>query len=63
LTGVDINIGAIEAAKENSRFSQCHPQFHYIDAMKFTAKKYDEVITNMPFGCAWAAIRKNREAV
>jgi len=50
LTGVDIDIGAIEAAKENSRFSNVHPQFHYMDALKFTAKKYDEIITNMPFG-------------
>ena len=24
--------------------------FHYIDCLKFTAKKYDEVIVNMPFG-------------
>jgi predicted RNA methylase len=50
LTGVDINIGAIEAASENSRFSHAHPQFHHMDALKFTAKRYDEIITNMPFG-------------
>ncbi len=50
LTGVDINIGAIEAANENNRYANTHPQFHYMDALKFTAKKYDEIITNMPFG-------------
>lgn len=50
LTGADINMTAIEAAKENSRYAHVHPQFHYIDALKFTAKKYDEIIVNMPFG-------------
>lgn len=50
LTGADINMTAIEAAKENSRYAHVHPQFHYIDCLKFTAKKYDEVIVNMPFG-------------
>ncbi len=50
LTGADINMTAIEAAKENSRFAHVHPQFHYIDCLKFTAKKYDEIISNMPFG-------------
>ncbi len=50
LTGVDINIGAIDAAAENNRFASVHPQFHHMDALKFTAKKYDEVIANMPFG-------------
>lgn len=50
LTGVDINLSAIDAASENNRFASARPQFHYMDALKFTAKKYDEVITNMPFG-------------
>ncbi|MEA5004004.1 MAG: methyltransferase [Christensenella sp.] len=50
LTGADINMTAIEAAKENSRYAHVHPQFHYIDALKFTAKKYDEILVNMPFG-------------
>ncbi|MDL2236687.1 methyltransferase [Christensenellaceae bacterium OttesenSCG-928-K19] len=50
LTGVDINRHAIDAANENNRFSNHHPQFHHMDALKFTAKKYDEIITNMPFG-------------
>lgn len=50
LTGADINMTAVEAAKENSRYAHVHPQFHYIDCLKFTAKKYDEVIVNMPFG-------------
>lgn len=50
LTGADINMTAVEAAKENSRYAHVHPQFHYIDCLKFTAKKYDEIIVNMPFG-------------
>lgn len=50
LTGADINMTAVEAAKENSRYAHVHPQFHYIDCLKFTAKKYDEIIANMPFG-------------
>lgn len=50
LTGVDINIGAIEAANENSRYASSHPQFHYLDCLKFTARKYNEILTNMPFG-------------
>lgn len=50
LTGVDINVKAIEAAKENSIYAQVHPQFHLVDALKFTAKRYSEVLTNMPFG-------------
>jgi SAM-dependent methyltransferase len=50
LTGVDINAGAIDAAVENNRFAAHHPQFHHMDALRFTAKKYDEIITNMPFG-------------
>lgn len=50
LTGVDINLGAIEAASENSRYATAHPQFHYLDCLKFTAKKYNEILTNMPFG-------------
>ncbi len=50
LTGTDIDTRAIEAAQENSRFADVHPQFHRIDTLKFTAKKYDEIITNMPFG-------------
>ncbi len=50
LTGVDLSIEAINAAEENSRFASVHPQFHRMDALKFTGKEYDEVITNMPFG-------------
>ncbi|MEG0630383.1 MAG: methyltransferase [Christensenellaceae bacterium] len=50
LTGVDINSSAIEAATQNSRYAHVHPQFHHMDALKFTAKKYDEIISNMPFG-------------
>lgn len=50
LTGADINMTAVEAAKENSRYAHVHPQFHYIDCLKFTAKRYDEIIVNMPFG-------------
>lgn len=50
LTGVDINLGAVEAAKENSRYAKVHPQFHYQDCLKFTARRYNEILTNMPFG-------------
>lgn len=50
LTGVDHNLGAIEAAKVNSSTAAVHPQFHYVDALRFTAKRYSEIITNMPFG-------------
>ncbi|MBD5560580.1 MAG: methyltransferase [Clostridia bacterium] len=50
LTGVDISLGAIEAAKFNSRYAAAHPQFHYLDCLKFTARKYNEILTNMPFG-------------
>lgn len=50
LTGVDINVGAIEAARTNNNYAQSHPKFIHMDALKFKAKKFDEIITNMPFG-------------
>lgn len=50
LTGVDHNLSAIEAAKVNSSTAIAHPQFHYVDALRFTAKRYSEIITNLPFG-------------
>ncbi len=50
LTGADININAVEAAEENNKFSNIKAQFHHIDALKFTNKRYDEIISNMPFG-------------
>ena len=50
LTGVDNKIDAIEAARENSRHAAVHPQFHVVDALKFTGKRYNEVVANMPFG-------------
>lgn len=59
LTGADINMTAVEAAKENSRYAHVHPQFHYIDCLKFTAKKYDEIIANMPFGLRVGSHSKN----
>lgn len=50
LTGVDHNLKAIEACKVNSQTALVHPQFHYVDALRFTAKRYSEILTNMPFG-------------
>lgn len=50
LTGVDHSLAAIEAAKVNSSTAAVHPQFHYVDALRFTAKRYSEILTNMPFG-------------
>lgn len=60
LTGVDISLQAIEAAQENSRFAHIHPQFHYIDALKFTGKQYDEILCNMPFGMRVGTHRANK---
>ncbi|HBU12129.1 MAG TPA: hypothetical protein DEB31_05195 [Clostridiales bacterium] len=50
LTGVDINKHAVGVAEENNRCAEHHPQFLHMDALKFTAKRYDEIISNMPFG-------------
>lgn len=61
LTGVDINLGAIEAAKENSHYAISHPQFHYLDCLKFTARKYNEVLTNMPFGLRVGSHQANEQ--
>jgi predicted RNA methylase len=61
LTGVDISLKAIEAANENNTASYAHPQFHYMDALKFTNKKYDEILTNMPFGLRVGSHAKNEK--
>lgn len=50
LTGVDLNLAAIEAAKINSSTAIVHPQFHHVNALHFTAKRYSEIVTNLPFG-------------
>lgn len=50
LTGIDINLDAIKAAEINSTYAQSHPKFIHMDALKFNVKKFDEIITNMPFG-------------
>lgn len=59
LTGVDINSDAIKAAQENNKRAFAKAQFHHMDSLKFTAKKYDEVITNMPFGLRVGSHSKN----
>ncbi len=59
LTGVDLNADAIAAANENSMHASSHPQLHHMDALKFTAKRYDEIIVNMPFGLRVSNHSKN----
>ena len=50
LTGVDIAKGAIDFAQENEDALRSGAKFYHADALRFTAKKFDEVICNMPFG-------------
>ena len=50
LTGVDIAQAAVQAAQENEEYRKSGAKFYHADALRFTAKKFDEVICNMPFG-------------
>jgi len=61
LTGVDLNQKAIEAANENNKTSFASVQFHHMDALRFTARQYDEIITNLPFGMRVGNHAKNEQ--
>lgn len=61
LTGVDINPRAIDAANENNKNAFARAQFHHMDALKFTARQYDEIITNLPFGLRVGNHAKNEQ--
>ncbi len=50
LVGVDISSSAIRAACENRRASGQKIALIHGDALQFGASKYDEVVSNMPFG-------------
>lgn len=50
LTGVDIAQSAVGFAQENESFLKSGAKFYHADALRFTAKKFDEIICNMPFG-------------
>lgn len=61
LTGIDQNPQAIKAARENSRYARAHPHFHLANALQFTGRQYQEVITNMPFGLRVGSHEINEE--
>ena len=51
LTGVDIAHAAIDIARENAAAADCGAKFIANDCLRFEAnRKYDEVISNLPFG-------------
>ncbi len=50
LTGVDIAQSAVQAAQENEQYRKSGAKFFHADALRFTSKKFDEIICNMPFG-------------
>lgn len=50
LTGVDIDQNAVASAQENELNRKSGAKFYHADALRFTSKKFDEVICNMPFG-------------
>lgn len=50
LTGVDIAQSAVGYAQENENALKSGAKFFHADALRFTAKKFDEIICNMPFG-------------
>lgn len=50
LTGVDIAQSAVQAALENETSLKSGAKFYHADALRFTSKKFDEVLCNMPFG-------------
>ena len=50
LTGVDIAQSAVGFAQENENAMQSGAKFFHADALRFTSKKFDEIICNMPFG-------------
>lgn len=50
LVGVDINPAAIRAACENRRASGQKMALIHGDALQFGASRYNEIVSNMPFG-------------
>jgi predicted RNA methylase len=50
LTGVDIAKSAVDFAQENEQALKSGAKFYHADALRFTSKKFDEIICNMPFG-------------
>jgi len=61
LIGVDISLNAVASAQENERRLQSGAKFYHADALRFTDKKFDEVICNMPFGLRVGTHARNRE--
>jgi predicted RNA methylase len=61
LTGVDISLNAVASAKENETRLKSGAKFFHMDALRFTDKKFDEVICNMPFGLRVGTHARNKE--
>jgi predicted RNA methylase len=61
LVGVDISLNAITSAKENETHLKSGAKFFHMDALRFTEKKFDEVICNMPFGLRVGTHARNKE--
>lgn len=50
LDGSDISSHAIEQARKNQLLAPLHGSFYLKDALKMPQMRYDEVLTNLPFG-------------
>ncbi len=61
LTGVDLSLNAVTYAKENETRLKSGAKFYHMDALRFTDKKFDEVICNMPFGLRVGTHARNKE--
>jgi 23S rRNA G2445 N2-methylase RlmL len=61
LIGVDISLNAITSAKENEGRLKAGAKFFHMDALRFTDRKFDEVICNMPFGLRVGTHARNKE--
>ena len=59
LTGVDIAQSAIAAAQENEASFKCGARFFHMDSLRFTDRKFDEILCNMPFGLRVGTHAKN----
>ena len=61
LIGVDISLNAVASAQENETRLQSGAKFYHADALRFTDRKFDEVICNMPFGLRVGTHARNKE--
>ena len=61
LIGVDISLNAITSAKENEEHLNSGAKFFHMDALRFTERKFEEVICNMPFGLRVGTHTRNKE--